>query len=383
MKSGLYDTSRLREAENACHQAILGQTLTSDTSANGGSLAQAEVHMGVQKSVVMKRAEYVARVLNRQLIPAIVRKNYGRTQGIPMPELKFAAPDDGANVQRAEYWARVLAIPGMQVAKDVVYESLRLPIPGEGEAVLSTPDTTGMQQPSMQDPFAFLKKNSESVAAANAEDDEEPEEDRPKKRRSLLNREALASTLSELFSASLLARKEAEVQAASATPQQTPMEECKSKDPPHCRVHGFPKDWKPLPYTPTISSDEARKKLEAGITVTDPLNNNVTLDGSIIEHWVEEGKSPEDINERLSYLPVIEQGIKTPAEMWEQEDGTRIYMAAYHPIQGGRVYPLSFTVNKDSSKIRTYFTNQRNIELKRRGKKLYPPEEKSDSEPDA
>ena len=41
---------------NACHQAILGQTLTSDTSANGGSLAQAEVHMGVQKSVVMTHA---------------------------------------------------------------------------------------------------------------------------------------------------------------------------------------------------------------------------------------------------------------------------------------------------------------------------------------
>ena len=201
----------LRVAENACHQAILGQTLTSDTSANGGSLAQAEVHMGVQKSIVLKRAEYVARVLNRQLIPAIVRMNYGRTYGIPMPELKFAAPDDGANVQRADYWAKVLMIPGMQVAKEVVYESMRLPIPGDGEAVLSTPDTTGMQQP-MQDPFAFLKKNSESVAAANAEDDEEPEEDRPKQRRSLLNREALASTLSELFSESLLARQD-EVEA--------------------------------------------------------------------------------------------------------------------------------------------------------------------------
>ena len=191
--------------------------------------------MGVQKAIVLKRAEYVARVLNRQLIPAIVRMNYGRTYGIPMPELKFAAPDDGANVQRADYWAKVLMIPGMQVAKEVVYESMRLPIPGDGEAVLSTPDTTGMQQPSMQDPFAFLKKNSESVAAANAEDDEEPEEDRPKKRRSLLNREALASTLSELFSASLLARKEAEVQAAASDNG-----ECRSKDPSHCRVHGTP-----------------------------------------------------------------------------------------------------------------------------------------------
>ncbi len=146
----------LRVAENACHQAILGQTLTSDTSQNGGSRAQAEVHMGVQKSIVLKRAEYVARVLNRQLVPAIVRMNYGRTQGIPMPEIKFAAPDDGANAQRAEYWAKVLAIPGMQVAKDVVYESLRLPMPGEGEAVLATPEAQPGQSADFSD---FSKKN--------------------------------------------------------------------------------------------------------------------------------------------------------------------------------------------------------------------------------
>ncbi len=336
--------------------------------------------MGVQKSVVMKRAEYVARVLNRQLIPAIVRKNYGRTQGIPMPELKFAAPDDGANVQRAEYWARVLAIPGMQVAKDVVYESLRLPIPGEGEAVLSTPDTTGMQQP-MQDPFGFLKKNFESVAAANAED-EEPEEDRPKKRRSLLNREELASTLSELFSASLLARKEAEVQAASGTPQETPTEECKSKDPPHCINHGYPKDWKPLPDIPLIDEKKAREQLGKGIVAKDPLGNDVTLDGSIIKHWEDAKKSEKDINNRLSYLPVIEQSIKTPAEIWEYENGSRVYLAAYihrgyqDDQNKGKVYLLSFTVSSDSSKIQTYFPNEHSIHKKRQGKCLYSAAEK-------
>lgn len=269
----------LRVAENACHQAILGQTLTSDTSANGGSLAQAEVHMGVQKSIVLKRAEYVARVLNRQLIPAIVRMNYGRTYGIPMPELKFAAPDDGANVQRADYWAKVLMIPGMQVAKEVVYESMRLPIPGEGEAVLSTPDTSGMQQPMQQDPFAFLKKNSEAVAAANAEDEEEPEEDRPKQRRSLLNREALASTLSELFSESLLSRKEAKVEAAASD-----NEECRSKDPPHCRVHG----------TPLKKQEKSGQKKEGNTSLKKQEKSTQTKKGKKAK-WTEERNAQYDL----------------------------------------------------------------------------------------
>lgn len=133
----------LRIAENACHQAILGQTLTSDTSQNGGSRAQAEVHLGVQKSIVTKRAEYVARVLNRQLVPAIIAMNYGSAQNVPMPEIKFSLPDDGANIDRAEFWGKVLALPGVTVPRETVYESLRLPIPQEGDDTLGgSPATT-------------------------------------------------------------------------------------------------------------------------------------------------------------------------------------------------------------------------------------------------
>ena len=263
----------------------------------------------------------------------------------------------------------------------MVYESLRLPIPGEGEAVLSTPDATGMQQQPMQDPFAFLKKNSESVAAANAEDEEEPEEDRPKKRRSLLNREALASTLSELFSESLLARKGANVEAKSAKrpapPPETPPEECESKDKPHCPYHGFPKDWKPLPDIPRTSITDALKQLKAGITAQDPLGNKITLDRSILRHWVKEKKSKKDIKRRLAHLQVVVQCVKTPAEIWEQEDGTRIYMAAFHSRyereyeKEVRVYPMAFTVDNDSLKIQTYYLNIGGINRKRKGKCLY------------
>lgn len=128
----------LKIAENHCHQAILGQTLTSDTGDSGGSRAQAEVHMGVQKDVVLHYAEYAAGVLNAQLIPALVELNFGKGE-VPMPELQFSIPDGGVSTEVAQYWQAVLQIPGMRVAKEEVYESLRISMPADGADVFETP----------------------------------------------------------------------------------------------------------------------------------------------------------------------------------------------------------------------------------------------------
>lgn len=124
----------LRVAENACHQLIKGNTLTSDVGDKGGSRAQAEVHMGVEASLVRKRGEFVARVLNRQLIPYIVLRNYGRMD-LPMPELRCQVPEQKANIQKAQYWQAVLGIPGMRVLKSAVHDDLGLAVPGEGDEV--------------------------------------------------------------------------------------------------------------------------------------------------------------------------------------------------------------------------------------------------------
>ena len=124
----------LRVAENACHQLIKGNTLTSDVGDSGGSRAQAEVHMGVEASLVRKRGEFVARVLNRQLIPYIVERNYGR-RDLPMPELRCQVPEQKANIQKAQYWQAVLGIPGMRVLKSAVHDDLGLAVPGDGDDV--------------------------------------------------------------------------------------------------------------------------------------------------------------------------------------------------------------------------------------------------------
>lgn len=157
----------LELAEAHCHKAMLGQTLTSDTSKSGGSLAQAKVHAGVQADEVMKHAEFVADVINRQLIPAIVHLNFGKVDGMPLPELRFKLPQAAANIERAQFWTQVMKIPGMSVVKSEVYDSLGIAMPSDDDEVLETPSQqdaglAGMLQGFGQEPPA----GSDEVALA-------------------------------------------------------------------------------------------------------------------------------------------------------------------------------------------------------------------------
>ena len=157
----------LRVAENACHQLIKGNTLTSDVGDKGGSRAQAEVHMGVEASLVRKRGEFVARVLNRQLIPYIVQRNYGRTD-LPMPELRCQVPEQKANIQKAQYWQAVLGIPGMRVLKSAVHDDLGLAVPGDGDEVYAAPEPTQGMPHGAPAPAGFPEGEPEVGMAARA-----------------------------------------------------------------------------------------------------------------------------------------------------------------------------------------------------------------------
>lgn len=164
----------LRVAENACHQLIKGNTLTSDVGDSGGSRAQAEVHMGVEASLVRKRGEFVARVLNRQLIPYIVERNYGR-RDLPMPELRCQVPEQKANIQKAQYWQAVLGIPGMRVLKSAVHDDLGLAVPGDGDEVYegasspaaATPTQGVPEVPSMGDEELDVTMAARSVGGGS------------------------------------------------------------------------------------------------------------------------------------------------------------------------------------------------------------------------
>ena len=157
-------------AEAHCHKAILGQTLTSDTSKSGGSLAQAKVHAGVLADEVKKHAEFVADVINRQLIPAIVHLNFGKVEGMPLPELRFKLPQAAANIERAQFWSQVMQIPGMSVVKSEVYDSLGIAMPSDDDDVLEAPSQQdgglagmlqgfGQQEPKDKDEVALAARS--------------------------------------------------------------------------------------------------------------------------------------------------------------------------------------------------------------------------------
>lgn len=153
----------LTMAESAVHKAILGQTLTSDVSSGGGSLAQAKVHAGVQADTVMKYADFVAEIINSQLIPSIVQLNYGRND-LPLPELRCKLPQAVANIERAQFWGQVLQIPGMKVIKSDVYDSLGIAMPGDGDEVLEHQAQAGVGM------FpAFAQRRDELATAAKEE----------------------------------------------------------------------------------------------------------------------------------------------------------------------------------------------------------------------
>ena len=132
----------LNLAESQCHKLILGQTLTSDTSQHGGSLAQAKVHAGVQAEVVKKRADFVADVLNSQLIPAIVLLNYG-TLDVPMPELRYKIPQEGVTLERVQVVKTALEITGMKLKKSEVYEFTGFAQPADGDEVFEASSAEG------------------------------------------------------------------------------------------------------------------------------------------------------------------------------------------------------------------------------------------------
>lgn len=154
----------VQKAEEACHKAILGQTLTSDTSAHGGSLAQAKVHAGVRAELVLQKAEFVCEILNQQLIPAIVRANFGRTEGVPMPELRCKLPQEQHTADVLNYWKTVKEM-GVPFKKSEFHDSTGISMPGEGDEVY------GGEQ---QGPLPGVEVEPQQQSEEEEDDDPEP-----------------------------------------------------------------------------------------------------------------------------------------------------------------------------------------------------------------
>ena len=113
----------------------------------------------------------------------------------------------------------------------------------------------------------------------------------------------------------------------------------------------------------------------------------MTIDNTMLAHFDAKGNSDKEIEEsgrRLTLLPYLERALERPAEIWEDPDGTRKYLAA-GLMEGkkkdgerkeGKLAIIAITLSRDknNTKINTFYPGQEmsNLRAKRNGKLLYP-----------
>ena len=120
-------------ADRACDILMLGQTLTTDNTGTG-SRALGDVHAGIRSEVLQSVSSWVASIITSQLIPAIVRMNFGTVASEDMPYCEMDIPvvkDDKAIAERVKIYKEI----GIAMPKQWLYEELGIPMPIEGEEV--------------------------------------------------------------------------------------------------------------------------------------------------------------------------------------------------------------------------------------------------------
>lgn len=127
--------------DEACDLLILGQTLTS-SAGDAGSRALGQVHQSVRGDIIDGLADWLAEVLNEQLIPAIIAINYGDLgEDSGLPYYQPGRKDKKDTKVLAETFKTLLEA-GIPLVKQEVYSALDMSEPAEGEAAFGT--TAGM-----------------------------------------------------------------------------------------------------------------------------------------------------------------------------------------------------------------------------------------------
>ena len=126
-------------ADRACDILLLGQNLSSEIN-DQGSRAAAEVHREVELDLYETYAEFIVSVLNEQLIPALIRQNWGNIDEVPFVEVEIPRP------QRDEEMARrdklLFQDMGLPVSLQYLYERHRVPSPDPGGALFQGTKST-------------------------------------------------------------------------------------------------------------------------------------------------------------------------------------------------------------------------------------------------
>lgn len=136
-------------------KVVLGQTMTSDVSKQGGALATAKIHNEVRLDIVRADGRQTAATINRDLIPWFVAFNFGPQAAYPRVHFPVADPEDVKALADA---VSVLVPLGLRVGQGEIRNKLGLSEPEDGEEVLAKPPPTASADPTPPPPDADRPK---------------------------------------------------------------------------------------------------------------------------------------------------------------------------------------------------------------------------------
>jgi phage gp29-like protein len=125
-------------------KAVLGQTLTSDVSSDGGSRALGDVHNDVRGDIQRSDANQLASTLNRCLVRPLVDLNFGPQKSYP--RIRIGVSDELPIADLMQHITALVPM-GLRVEESVIRDRLGLPDPPK-EAVVLQPAAAAPPAPS-------------------------------------------------------------------------------------------------------------------------------------------------------------------------------------------------------------------------------------------
>jgi len=122
-------------ADKACDLLILGQEASGESKPAGIGSGASDLHGAVRADRLQDAAQWCADLLNYQLVPAVLRWNYGDEAEMPevVPDLA-SEPDPKAKAERDVQLAQLVAMP-----RKWFFQRHAIPEPEEGEEVVGGP----------------------------------------------------------------------------------------------------------------------------------------------------------------------------------------------------------------------------------------------------
>jgi phage gp29-like protein len=129
-------------------KAILGQTATSEGTP--GKLGSEEARENVRQDLVRADSEALSKTVRFQIFRPLVGYNFGWDKQIPWFKIMYERSKDLVNL--SEVYERIWKI-GQPISQEHVSERFKIPLPAEGETILSPPAPGGL-------PFAMKNHRS-------------------------------------------------------------------------------------------------------------------------------------------------------------------------------------------------------------------------------